>query len=113
MLYNIHRGDDMSFKTSVVTGQALISLVNNVKSFKTRDCFSQLMHYLKAPCDDKVCIVYGLRRTGKTTMLKQAIAELELERDKCAYITRTTPPLILPKNNSRKSLTTAKKCAII
>lgn len=76
----------MSFKTSVVTGQVLISLVNNAKSFKTRDCFSQLMHYLKAPCDDKVCIVYGLRRTGKTTMLKQAIAELELEQDKCAYI---------------------------
>lgn len=60
----------MTFKTSVITGQALSIMVDSVKSLRFRDCFSQLMAYLNTPCLDKVCILYGLRRTGKTTMLK-------------------------------------------
>ena len=74
----------MTFKTSVITGQALSIMVDSVKSLRFRDCFSQLMAYLNTPCLDKVCILYGLRRTGKTTMLKQAVAALNLEA--CAYI---------------------------
>lgn len=38
-----------------------------------RDCLSSLLDYLKAENNSKVCILYGLRRTGKTVLLKQAL----------------------------------------
>lgn len=74
----------MLFKTSVLVGQALGALINSVLAFQTRDCFSSLLQYLHLPYSDKVCVLYGLHRTGKTTMLKQAIATLNL--NECAYI---------------------------
>lgn len=44
-------------------------------TFERRDCFRQLEDYLKKG-STKVCILYGLRRTGKTTMMFQAINDI-------------------------------------
>ena len=48
-----------------------------VKEYRKRDCFTELENYLYAPVNDKVLILYGLRRTGKTTMIRQAIYEMD------------------------------------
>lgn len=55
---------------------------------KTRDCFFQIKNYLdKTEHQSKICAVYGLRRTGKTTLLKQAIESLsEIQKEKTLYI---------------------------
>ena len=78
----------MKFETNLITGAALGSMVRNVRELEKRDCFEKLVRYLR---DDKnwtrVCAVYGLRRTGKTTLLYQAIADMnEEEREKAAYV---------------------------
>jgi predicted AAA+ superfamily ATPase len=36
-----------------------------------RDCYKELMAFLHRD-SNKVCVLYGLRRTGKTVLMKQA-----------------------------------------
>ena len=48
-------------------------MTKGVRNLKDRDCFKQLQKYLNSDATDRVCLVFGLRRTGKTTMLRQAV----------------------------------------
>ena len=66
------------FKTSVLIGDALKRYVDPIRNLQRRDCFAVLEDYLERGYTGKVFILYGLRRTGKTTLLKQAIASLPL-----------------------------------
>jgi len=73
----------------VKTGeQALHELFHNyhVESFRKRFCFSDLMDYLHRDYDPRVCTIYGLRRTGKTTLMAQAAAELRNPDSVCWII---------------------------
>lgn len=72
------------FFTNIRTGTELDEGCNNVKKLKKRDCFIRLKKYLEDTTPGRVCLVYGLRRTGKTTMLFQAINDLP--KEKTAYI---------------------------
>ena len=65
-----------AFKTNVITGSGLMAMTDGIKGWKKRDCFATLQKYLKSKATDRVCLVYGLRRTGKTTMLRQAVLEM-------------------------------------
>ena len=65
-----------AFKTNVITGNGLMAMTDGIKGWKKRDCFATLQKYLKGKATDRVCLVYGLRRTGKTTMLRQAVLEM-------------------------------------
>ena len=65
-----------TFRTNVITGSALMAMTDGVKGWKKRDCFVSLQKYLKSKATERVCLVYGLRRTGKTTMLRQAVLEM-------------------------------------
>ena len=47
-----------------------------VENWGRRDCFTQLEDYLYSAERDRVCLIFGLRRTGKTTMLRQAIGRM-------------------------------------
>lgn len=73
-------------------GQSLLDIVYNPKEvgYKKRYEFKRLMEYLLMPNND-VCALYGLRRTGKSVMMRQAIAELVAEHninaENIAYIT--------------------------
>ena len=58
------------------TGTALRGFADPVKGFKKRDCFRSLRRYLYGPQQDRVLILYGLRRTGKTTLIRQILAEM-------------------------------------
>ena len=72
------------FETNVVTGTGLGALVKVADGFEKRDCFAQLEQFINSKASGKICILYGLRRTGKSIMLLQMIRELPFE--KTAYI---------------------------
>ena len=72
------------FETNVVMGAGLGALVEAADGFQKRDCFAQLEQFINSKLSGKICILYGLRRTGKSIMLLQMIRELPFE--KTAYI---------------------------
>lgn len=77
----------VDFETSVITGERLLAMTKGVKDWEKRNCFKQLQAYLNSGDTDRVCLVFGLRRTGKTTMLRQAVLEMSpLQTMKSAYI---------------------------
>ena len=78
---------NISYETNVVIGDDLRHLSAPVKCLQKRDLYEKLNNYLKSNDRTRVCAVFGLRRTGKTTMLLQAISEMSLDDfEKSAYI---------------------------
>ena len=65
-----------SFRTYVRIGEALKKYAAPVKSFKRRACFDKLKEYVSDNTTEKVMILYGLRRTGKTTLIRQIVADM-------------------------------------
>lgn len=75
------------FSTYVRIGEQLKNLASPVKKYKRRECYSVLHDFVFGEQQDKVCILYGLRRTGKTTLIRQILLNMtpdELQR--AAYI---------------------------
>lgn len=78
---------EMSFKTMVRVGKQLESQIALTRRYKKRECIGRLREYIFGPEQDKVLIIYGLRRTGKTTMIRQILTELSpSEFNKAAFI---------------------------
>ncbi len=74
------------FMTDITTGRDLLEFATGIERFKKRDMFQSVMKYLRSDATDRVLVISGLRRTGKTTMLRQAILSLSpSERAKAAY----------------------------
>jgi len=85
------RGRVREFKTKVRTGKQLESQIALVRKYKKRTCISILRDYIFGEAQDKVLIIYGLRRTGKTTMIRQILTELPADEfKKAAFIQVTT-----------------------
>lgn len=81
------RQPKLDFETSVIAGRGLEAMSQGVKDWGLRDCFEQLEEYLYSKESDRVCLIFGLRRTGKTTMLRQAIGRMAKENlSRTAYI---------------------------
>lgn len=79
--------DASSFETKVITGVNLAKIVKKTKNLKKRDAYEKITKYIYGNDYTRVCAIYGLRRTGKTTMLFQAIADMSDEDfAKTAYI---------------------------
>lgn len=78
------------FETSVVIGERLLAMTKGVRNWQERDCFKQMQKYLNSDATDRVCLVFGLRRTGKTTMLRQAVLKMSFKsaRFDCGYSRR-------------------------
>ena len=74
--------DSTSFIMNAITGSGLLEMAETAKDFKKRDCYEKISSYLYGKPADKVCLVYGLRRTGKTTLLKQLILDMKEEDQK-------------------------------
>ena len=89
---NLSSGNGQApLKTNVVYGEDLERLVSGVKSFRKRDCYRLLTRYMTGTMYGRVCVLYGLRRTGKTTLLFQAINDLSDEdRSHAVYIKART-----------------------
>lgn len=78
---------ELSFSTYVRVGEQLDSMAATVAKYKKRDCYASLHDYVFGEQQDKVFILYGLRRTGKTTLIRQIILNMKPEeRGKAAFI---------------------------
>ena len=75
------------FSTYVRTGEQLKKLALPVKKYKKRECYTALYDFVFGEHQDKVFILYGLRRTGKTTLIRQILLDMsEEELQKAAFI---------------------------
>lgn len=82
---------NLDFKTKVLVGNRLKSLVSITRNYKKRECIQMLRDYIFEDIADKVFILYGLRRTGKTTLIRQIILELsDSDFNKAAFIQVTS-----------------------
>ena len=91
------------FKMSALYGEALLNMAQTASQYERRDCFSKIQDFLKTPAADKVCLVFGLRRTGKTTLLKQLVLAMNEEEQKSAiYIKASTENTIEELNADLK-----------
>ena len=79
------------YETKIVYGDDLRQMIETIKGFKKRDCFGRIEKFLHGTDRTRVCALYGLKRTGKTTLLLQTIAEMsEEEFSKCFYAKMNT-----------------------
>ena len=94
-----------AFTTNVRTGEALRSFAASVCGYRRRECFQQLHNFVYGEPQDKVFILYGLRRTGKTTMIRQIFAEMsDAELSKAAFIQVTARDTLADVNRDLKTL---------
>lgn len=86
-----NEGENIVYETKIVYGDDLRQMIETIKGFKKRDCFGRIEKFLHGTDRTRVCALYGLRRTGKTTLLLQTIAEMsEEEFGKCFYAKMNT-----------------------
>ena len=97
--------ENTKFNLRVMYGKNLKDFASQTKDFQKRDCFAQLENYLYSDTLDKVCLVYGLRRTGKTTMLRQALYGMkEGDFKRSVYIKATVTDTMEALNKDLKQL---------
>ena len=85
--YGIARKHSASRDPAIKTGRELSDWADFVSGWDFRDVFPDIVKFLRWPDESKVLIVFGIRRTGKTTMLQQAVRALTREEfAKAAYI---------------------------
>ena len=76
-----------TFSTYVRVGEQLDGMAATVAKHKKRACYEAIHDYVFGEQQDKVFILYGLRRTGKTTLIRQIILNMKPdERQKAAFI---------------------------
>lgn len=69
--------DEYQYFSSVLVGKELKEFIEPIKDFKKRECYKEIHDYIYGKSIDKVFILYGLRRTGKTTLIKQIINDMD------------------------------------
>lgn len=81
------QNQSLVFNSMVRIGRSLKAQIEPVKKYKKRECIKELRDYVFGGVQDKVFVIYGLRRTGKTTMIRQILTELtETQFNKAAFI---------------------------
>ena len=97
--------ETLSFHTSILTVDKLKKFVADVKDYKKRECYAQLHNFVYGDIKDRVFILYGLRRTGKTTMIRQFIADMsEADIAKAAFIQISPKDTLADVNKDMKLL---------
>ena len=103
----VHTAFSPVFATTVRTGVAMRAFSAPVRNYKKRECFQRLHDYIYGAMQDRVFILYGLRRTGKTTMIRQIFAEMsDVELAKSAFIQITTKITLAEVNRDLQYLQT-------
>jgi len=87
------------FFSEVKCGQELLDFVDPILSYKKRECFAKLRDYVHGNSTDRVFILYGLRRTGKTTLIRQVISEMPEDMLNQTAFVQITPQIDLAKIN--------------
>ena len=79
--------EEVEFFSFVLRGKDLKEFAQPTAQWQKRECFSQIHDYVYGNSIDRVFILYGLRRTGKTTLIRQLIAEMPEEMlEKTAFM---------------------------
>lgn len=80
-------GSVHTFRCAVRIDQELNRFVEPVSKWVKRECYKRLHDYVYGDIHDRVYILYGLRRTGKTTLIRQVISEMDTAmRSKTVFI---------------------------
>ena len=69
--------DKVEYITMVRRGPELRAFMTPALKYRRRECYTRLQEYVFGPQQDKVFVIYGLRRTGKTTMIRQILANMD------------------------------------
>ena len=94
-----------AFTTNIRTDKALRSFAASICKYRKRECFQQLHNFVHGEPQDKVFILYGLRRTGKITMIRQIFAEMnDVELSQAAFIQITAKDTLANVNRDLKAL---------
>lgn len=93
------------FRTYVRVGEQLSNWAAPVQKYKQRECYSALYNFVFGEQQDKVFILYGLRRTGKTTMLRQLVLNMtDTQLNHTAFIQISTRDSLSAVNADLKYL---------
>ncbi len=93
------------FKTDIKIGVQLTRFFEPVMKWKKRECFNTLHDYIYGENNDRVLILYGLRRTGKTTLIRQLIGEMPTDmQQKTAFIQLSSRHSLADVNHDLKLL---------
>ena len=102
--FEITKSGDV-YETNVCTGMSLLEFAEEARGLLTRDAFPRIEAYIKGPRTSRVFVIYGLRRTGKTTMIRQSILSLSDElRGHAAYVKVGTGDTLAALNRDLKRL---------
>ena len=94
-----------TFSTYVRVGEQLDGMAATVVKYKKRACYEAIQDYVFGEQQDKVFILYGLRRTGKTTLIRQVILNMKPEeRQKAAFIQIKSSDTLSDINTDLKTL---------
>ena len=97
--------DKHEYITMIRRGKALRTFSDPVRSYRKRECYAKLRDFVFGDQMDKVLILYGLRRTGKTTMIRQLLAEMDDETlSKAAFIQITAKNTLADVNKDLRAL---------
>lgn len=93
------------FITDVRIGDDLRTYSNAVRKYKKRSHYQRLHDYVYGNTYDRVFILFGLRRTGKTTLIRQILADMsDADLSKAALIQITAKNTLTDLNKDLKYL---------
>lgn len=93
------------YSTYVRIDDQLKNLALPVQNYKKRECYAMLHNFVFGEQQDKVFILYGLRRTGKTTLIRQILLDMSTEElQKAAFIQIKTGDTLSDINSDLKYL---------
>lgn len=93
------------FITGVRIGDDLRTYSNAVRKYKKRSHYQRLHDYVYGNTYDRVFILFGLRRTGKTTLIRQILADMsDADLSKAAFIQITAKNTLTDLNKDLKYL---------
>ena len=97
--------DDTTFITDVKIGKSLENFAASIKDYKKRELYSSIEQYVYGDSHDKVFILFGLRRTGKTTLIRQVIYNMkDKDKDKTVFIQINPTNTLADVNKDLKKL---------
>lgn len=97
--------ETQNYITNIRIGESLRTYSASVRNYQKRECYQTLHDYIYGNIPDRVFILYGLRRTGKTTMIRQILADMnDDDLAKAAFIQITAQNTLADVNRDLKHL---------
>ena len=98
-------GNSLLFKTNILISDNLKAFIQRAASLKSRPCLKQMQLFLDSGTQSRVFILYGLRRTGKTTLIQQAITSFNQSQfEKTVFIQISPEDTLSAVNHDMKIL---------